>query len=101
MELGHDALCHFPYFIIAQIAYAALVRMMNVLIGHKFAVGNSLPHLLVGIAERDSLKNQLVYTLHTEYRVVTFIFHYFGVYLHFAHHVCRHFQAIVQLIEHW
>ena len=99
MELGECVLHQFLNLVVAQVADASLVGVVNVLVGLKLASLDFQSDFLVSITERSSVGSQLVYFFYREHRVVARIVEYVLVHFHLVDDVGSHLQAVFQLAE--
>ena len=87
------------YLLRAQIADAALVRVVDFLFGNELPGLDVEPDLLVGIAERHPLAGQAVHLLYGEHQVVARVVEDVLVHLELCDDVGGHLQALSQLLE--
>ena len=87
------------YLLRAQIADAALVRVVDFLFGNELPGLDVEPDLLVGIAERHALAGQAVHLLYGEHQVVARVVEDVLVHLEPCDDVGGHLQALSQLLE--
>ena len=85
--------------VVAQIADAALVSVVHLLMRRKTSGFDVEPHLLVGVAEGHALARQAVDFLHAEDERVAVVVEDVVVHLDFVHDVGGHLQAVLQFLE--
>lgn len=101
MEFGEGMLHESLYLVVAEIADAALVSVVDILVWLEFSSLDFQSHFLVSVAEWHSVGGKLVYFLYREHWVVTRIVEDMLVHFHLIDDVGCHLEAVFQLVESW
>ena len=94
-RLLHEGL----YLVVAEIADAALVGMVDISVSLKRASLNIKSYLLIGIAEGHAVGGEAVHFLYGEHRVVHRIVEDMFVHLYLINNVSGHLQTVLQFAE--
>ena len=87
------------YLVVAEIADAALMGVMDIFVSLERACLDVESYFLVGIAERHAVGGETVHFLYGEHRVVHRIVEDMFVHLYLINNVSGHLQTVLQFAE--